>query len=171
MSGKPARVCLFLVLIFVAGCLNPFAPGFDKSSGPQNSILGDQTTIDGVFQNFRYSYTFRDTTIYSQLLDRDFTFVYRDYERGFDVSWGRDEDMRTTYGLFQNVQNLDLIWNNIISFSGDSLKSNVTRGFNLTVTFNPNDITRVDGYANLTLERSAAGGNWKISLWRDESNF
>jgi hypothetical protein len=69
------------------------------------------------------------------------------------------------------VQNLDLIWNNIISYSGDSLKSNVTRGFNLTVTFNPNDITRVGGYANLTLERSASGGNWKISLWRDESNF
>ena len=162
---------IFFLLILIAGCLNPFAPAFDESPGSRSSILGDQTTIEGVFQNFKYSYSFRDTTIYSQLLERDFTFVYRDYDRGFDVSWGRDEDMRTTYGLFQNVQNLDLVWNNIISFSGDSLKSNVTRGFNLTVTYNPNDIDRVAGYVNLTMERSGLGGIWKISRWRDESNF
>jgi hypothetical protein len=171
MSRNLARLAVFLLLLLIAGCLNPFAPGFDQTLGPQNSLLGDQTTIEGVFQNFRYSYTFRDTTIYSQLLDREFSFVYRDYDQGFDVSWGRDEDMRTTYGLFQNVQNLDLVWNDIISFSGDSLKSNVTRGFDLTVTFNPNDVTRVYGYANLTLERNNLGGIWKISQWRDESNF
>lgn len=162
---------ILLGLFLLAGCINPFAPGFDETGGAANSILGDQKTVEGVFQNFRYSYSFRDTTIYSQLLDRNFVFVYRDFDRGFDVSWGREEDVRTTYGLFQNVQNLDLVWNNIISFSGDSLKSNVTRGFNLTVTFNPNDIDRVDGYANLTLERKSLADIWKISRWRDESNF
>lgn len=162
---------ILLGLFLLAGCINPFAPGFDETAGVTNSILGDQKTVEGVFQNFRYSYSFRDTTIYSQLLDRNFVFVYRDFDRGFDVPWGREEDMRTTYGLFQNVQNLDLVWNNIISFSGDSLKSNITRGFNLTVTFNPNDITRIDGYANLTLERKNLADIWKISRWRDESNF
>ena len=171
MSPAFLRLSTSLLILIATGCLNPFAPGFDESSSPRNSILGDQTTVEGVFQNFRYSYSFRDTTIYSQLLDRDFVFVYRDYDRGFDVSWGREEDMRSTYGLFQNVQNLDLVWNNIISFSGDSLKSNVTRGFNLTVTYNPSDIDRVDGYANLTMERRSLGGVWKISRWRDESNF
>jgi len=162
---------LSMVCLLTGGCLNPFAPRFDETGGPSGSILGDQKTVEGVFQNFRYSYTFRDTTIYSQLLAPDFVFVYRDFERGLDVSWGRDEDMRTTHGLFLNVQNLDLVWNNIISFAGDSLKSSVTRGFNLTVTFNPNFIERVDGYANLTLERRGMGDIWKITRWRDESNF
>jgi hypothetical protein len=171
MSRTVLVLAFFLLLLPIAGCLNPFAPAFDENLGPQNSLLGDQTTVEGVFQNFRYAYTFRDTTIYSQLLDREFVFVYRDYDRGFDVSWGHDEDMRSTYGLFQNVQNLDLVWNNIISFSGDSLKSNVTRGFDLTVTYSPNDVDRVYGYANLTLERSRSGGIWKISQWRDESNY
>ena len=159
------------LLFLLAGCLNPFAPGFDEKIGTEGSILGDQTTLEGLFQNFRYSYSFRDTTIYTQLLEKSFVFVYRDFERGLDVSWGRDEDMRTTYLLFQNVQNLDLVWNNIISFSGDSLKLNVTRGFNLTVTFNPGYIERVDGYANLTLERKGSADIWMISRWRDESNF
>ena len=171
MRANAPRSVLFGALLLLAGCLNPFAPGFDENAGVANSILGDQKTVEGVFQNFRYSYSFRDTTIYSQLLDRNFVFVYRDFDRGFDVPWGREEDMRTTYGLFQNVHNLDLVWNNIISFSGDSLKSNITRGFNLTVTFNPNDITRIDGYANLTLERKNLADIWKISRWRDESNF
>jgi hypothetical protein len=171
MSRTVLLLGFFLVLLPIVGCLNPFAPAFDENLGPQNSLLGDQTTVEGVFQNFRYAYTFRDTTIYSQLLDREFVFVYRDYDRGFDVSWGHDEDMRSTYGLFQNVQNLDLVWNNIISFSGDSLKSNVTRGFDLTVTYSPSDVDRVYGYANLTLERNRSGGIWKISQWRDESNY
>ena len=171
MSRTVLLLGFLLVLLPVGGCLNPFAPAFDENLGPQNSLLGDQTTVEGVFQNFRYAYTFRDTTIYSQLLDREFVFVYRDYDRGFDVSWGHDEDMRSTYGLFQNVQNLDLVWNNIISFSGDSLKSNVTRGFDLTVTYSPSDVDRVYGYANLTLERNRSGGIWKISQWRDESNY
>jgi hypothetical protein len=171
MSRTVLLLGFFWVLLPIAGCLNPFAPAFDENLGPQNSLLGDQTTVEGVFQNFRYAYTFRDTTIYSQLLDREFVFVYRDYDRGFDVSWGHDEDMRSTYGLFQNVQNLDLVWNNIISFSGDSLKSNVTRGFDLTVTYSPSDVDRVYGYANLTLERNRSGGIWKISQWRDESNY
>jgi hypothetical protein len=160
-----------LFLLFVGGCLNPFAPGYDDSAGAVNTILGDQRTIEGLFQNFRFSYTFRDTTIYNRLLDRNFVFIYRDFDRGLDVSWGIDEDVRTTYLLFQNAQNLDLVWNNIIAFSGDSLKSNVTRGFNLTVTFNPNFVERVDGYANLSLQRGGLEENWRIVRWRDESNF
>ena len=62
---------------------------------------------------------------------------------GADVSWGRDEEMRVTYGLFENAQKLDLIWNNIIAISDDS--SNIIRSFNLTITFNPSDVIFIDG--------------------------
>lgn len=171
MNRRYRPQLVVLTCLLLVGCFNPFAPGFDESGSPTPSILADQTTIEGVFQNFRHSYAFKDTTIYSRLLAANFVFVWRDFERGLDVSWGRDEEMRTTHGLFLNVQNLNLVWNNVISFAGDSLKSSVTRGFNLTITFNPNFIERIDGYANLTLERRGIGDIWKITRWRDESNF
>jgi hypothetical protein len=109
--------------------------------------------------------------LYGDLLAGNFSFVFRDYEQGIDITWGRDEELRTTYGLFQTAQRLDLIWNNIVSTSTDSTRLNILRGFNLTVTFNPSDIERVDGYANLTLERARSTDPWMIIGWRDESNF
>ena len=165
---------LFLVIPFAVVLIscNPFAPGLDAGL-TTTSILGDQTTIDGVFQNIKYAYTFRDTSIYGQLVNSDFTFIYRDYDRGVDVTWGRDEEMRTASGLFQNVERLDLVWNNIASLSSDSsgTQASVTRNFNLTVTFNTSDIVRVDGYANFSLARPKPQSPWKILRWQDESNF
>lgn len=155
------------------GCNNPFAPKLDSSLSNSQSILGDQHQPDGVFQNFKQAYAFRDSTIYGQVLAPNFIFIYRDYDKGVDVFWGRDDDIRTTYGLFQNIQRLDLVWNTIISstMESDSLKATIIRNFNLTVTFSANDIVRVDGYANWTLERAQRSDIWKITRWRDESNF
>jgi len=159
--------------IFMLVACNPFAPGLDDSSDNTTKLLSDQKTPDGIFQNLKYAYTLRDTSIYGQLLDANFTFVYHDYDRGVDATWGRDEEMRTTYGLFQNAQRLDILWNDIVSSSVDSTntKEMIKRGFNLTVTFNPSDIVYVDGYVNLTLERMKADDPWMIVRWDDESNF
>lgn len=156
-----------------SGCYNPFAPSEDRSTTEQSSILADQHQPEGVFQNFKQAYAFQDSTIYGQVLAPNFIFVYRDYEKGTDVFWGRDEEIRTTYGLFQNIQRLDLVWNSVIASSvePDSLKATITRNFNLTVTFSANDIVRVDGYAIWTLERAQTSDIWKITRWRDESNF
>jgi hypothetical protein len=87
------------------------------------------------------------------------------------VSWGRDEEMKTTYGLFQNTQRLDLIWNNIILSSEDSVSANIVRSFSLTVTFNATDVIRVDGRVNLDLRKNAGNSKWQITRWIDESNF
>lgn len=147
--------------------MNPFAPSIDENLGSEKGLISDQKTIEGVFQNFQYVYTFKDTLIYSQLLDKNFSFIYRDYDKGVDVSWGRDEEMKVTYGLLQNTQRLDLIWNNIISMTSDS--THIVRSFNLTITFNPTDIIFVDGRVNLELKKSE--NKWKIFRWIDESNF
>lgn len=157
----------FGVLLF-QGCLNPFAPRLDNSPA---EVAYDLREVDGVFRAFQIAYNTRDTTIYGQLLDAGFTFLYHDYDLDVDVTWGRDEELRTTYGLFQNAQRLDLIWNNILSTSTDSTRYNIQRGFNLTVTFNPSDIERVYGYASLTLDRQRSTDPWKIVLWHDQSNF
>ena len=158
--------------VFIVAACNPFAPGLDDSPDATSKLLSDQKTPDGVFQNLKYAYTLRDTSIYGQLIDGNFTFVYHDYDRGVDVTWGRDEEMRATSGLFLNAQRLDILWNNVVSSSIDSTSTRamIKRGFNLTVTFNPSDIVYIDGYANLTLERIQAVDPWMIVRWNDESN-
>jgi len=79
--------------------------------------------------------------------------------------------LRTTDGLFKNSERLDLIWNNIILSTEDSLTANIIRGFNLNITFNPTDVVRVDGRVNLSLMKDAETKKWQITRWLDESNF
>ncbi|MBE0644959.1 MAG: hypothetical protein IH600_12825 [Bacteroidetes bacterium] len=158
------------MLVLLSAC-NPFAPALEDDPAGNVSLITDQKTVEGLFQNFRYAYTFKDTTIYGGMLAHDFVFTYRDYDRKIDESWGRDEEMRITWHLFQNAGSLNLVWNNIVGFSGDSLRSSVTRSFNLTVTFNPSDVIRVDGRVSLDLRRGTAEEPWKITQWRDESNY
>ncbi len=162
---------ILILILLLTGCKNPFSPAYDNSEGNSSSTLSDLKTIDGVFKNFQYAYTFKDTVIYGELISQDFIFTYRDYELNYDVSWGRDEEMKTTYGLFQNAQRLDLIWNNISLSSEDSLAATIVRGFNLTVTLNPTDVLRVDGRVNLSLRKNPATQKWIITHWTDESNF
>ncbi|MCU7491706.1 MAG: hypothetical protein HF300_05950 [Ignavibacteria bacterium] len=153
----------------MAGCVNPFAPALDENLNTGSSPVADQSKVEGVFQNMQYAYTMRDTTIYGQLLSPDFTFTYRDYDKGFDVTWGRDDEMRATYGLFQNSKRLDLIWNNILLISGDS--TSIVRSFNLTITFSPTDVQSADGKVSLTLKKNPSTKFWQIQRWVDESSF
>ncbi len=154
-----------------AGCKNPFSPKLDLSPNNSSQTLSDLTTIEGLFQNFQFAYTFRDTSIYGKLVSKDFVFTFRDYDKGFDVSWGRDDEMKTTNGLFTNSQRLDLIWNNIILSTVDTSNATIVRSFNLTVTFNPTDVIRIDGRVNLLLERKTSKSNWQMVKWIDESSF
>ena len=173
-SPHPARcltVLLFVLIILSLHACNPFAPAIDTTANGSHSLLSDGKTIDGIFQNIRYAYTFKDTTIYGSMLENNFVFSYHDYDALKDVSWGRDEEMQITYRLFQNATVLSLIWNNIIGQSEDSLQADVTRSFTLTVTFNPNDIIRVDGRASFKLQRPSSLHAWKITRWNDESNY
>lgn len=166
-----ASIIIVVILIsFQQSCVNPFAPGLANYQG-DDEILGDQKTVEGLFQNFRYSYMFKDSLVYGALLADDFRFIYRDFDKGVDESWGRDEDMRTTYRLFQATQNLDLNWNDVINAVGDTVLQDISRGFNLTVIFSPTDVVTVFGRVNLRISRPNTQTEWRISQWRDESNF
>jgi hypothetical protein len=161
-------------MIFFVSC-NPFAPGLDDSFGETSSSWSDQKSPDGVFQNLKYAYNMsRDTSDYGKLFDGNFIFLYPDYERGgAEISWGRDDEMRSAYRLFKAVQHLDLVWKNIIDSSSiDSYitEASISRGFSLNVTFNASDIVSVDGYASLQLGRQHAQDPWMIVRWHDDSN-
>ncbi|MCX7877813.1 MAG: hypothetical protein N2510_04130 [Ignavibacteria bacterium] len=172
MKNHPVKIYSLIISIITTflflSCFNPFSPSLDTST--PSDILSDQKTVEGVFQNFRYAYTFKDTSIYGELLSENFVFTYFDYDLGVDVSWDRATDMKTTHGLFTNSQDLRLTWNNIIAEKGDSLNIDVTRSFNLSITFNSNDILNFYGYVDFTLKRSGTGEKWKIVRWRDLTN-
>ena len=163
-------IILAISILFIEGCDNPFAPKY-LDSPANNGLLNSQKTVEGVFDNFRYAYIFRDTLVYGNLLDPDFTFVFRNYDKGIDESWGRDQEMLTTYRMFQATQSMDLVWNDILVNVGDTLIRDVSRSFVLTVVFNPSDIVRVNGIANFRLKWDTDKSRWRILTWRDESNY
>lgn len=159
-----------MAIFIISACENPFAPKLATGTR-KNGIISDQMTIEGVFSNFRYAYKYKDTLIYGNLLATNFMFVYRNYDKGVDASWGRAEDMNSTYGLFQAAQSLDLYWNDIVMERGDSVRRDVSRSFTMNITFSPTDILPIQGKAILRLERPDTLNPWRIAEWRDESNY
>jgi len=161
---------ILLLLVFATSCTNPFAPALLRDA-KDDFQLGDQRTVEGVFKNFSYAYKYKDTVLYGKLLHPDFTFNYRNYDKNIDPTWTRSEDMIATARLFAAAQDLNLVWNEILYTRGDSLFLDVSRSFSLTITFAPNDILNVFGKAIFYLKRENPSQEWKIILWRDESNF
>ncbi len=166
------RLSLLIVsAILLTACTNPFAPRLEPSLAPSGSEIGDQHTVEGVFQNIRYAYNYRDTLIYSQLLHPDFQFRYYNPDRAAYVSFNRDTEMRITNNLFRGASQIELTWNTILLDEGDSLERNVTRSYNLKITLQANELFRIDGRATLNLVRNSPGDVWLIKLWSDDSNF
>jgi len=165
------NIYIFILILFsFYSCDNPFAPRLSNNSGTK-SILGDQTTINGLFENFRYAYIFKDTIVYGNLLDDEFKFIFRNYEKGIDEFWGRTEEMITTSRLFLATKSIDLTWNDITNSIGDSLDTDISRAFNLKIVFTDTDIINIYGRVNMRLSRKSTNLVWKIKQWRDESNF
>lgn len=159
-----------LLIIIINSCTNPFAPKIN--SNPNLNIgIGDQKSIEGVFRNLSYSYQFKDTLIYGNLLDDNFNFIYRDLSTGTDKSWGRQEEMYITNNMFRNIISSELIWNESSQEIGDSLLLDVSRAFSLKLEINPTDIINIYGRAFLRLNRKSIEDDWKIIIWRDESNY
>lgn len=160
-----------LGLLLTAGCWNPFAPGLEEGDG--DGLLGDPSTIEGFFTRFQNAYQLRDTTLYGPLIARDFVFTFRDYDNNVDISWGRNEEMSSTYRLFINSQDIRIRWNNILSqdINEDRTRSQVIRRFDLTVALEASDLIRTDGAVNFVLERPDSTENWQLRSWRDESDL
>ena len=78
--------------------------------------------------------------------------------------------MITTNGLFRATQKLDLVWNEINSMVGDSLKKSLSRAFILEVEFSPIDKIRLQGKGIFIIQRKSTDDDWKIVNWRDETN-
>jgi hypothetical protein len=166
---KYLYVLVIAVTLFTSSGCNPFSPALDNT--PATANFGDPRTIDGYFQAFQYAYQFKDTTLYGTLFTQDFIFSFRDYDRGLDEQWGRDDEVRTTGGLFAATQTLNLLWEDVLDSSSTATTFDITRSFSLDITFNQADIEHVDGRAIFHLIRPQAGAAWQAQSWQDESNF
>jgi len=161
---------VFSPLVWTA--CNPFAPALEEGN-PFGDLLGDPTTIEGFFTNFRNAYELRDLSLYEPLLDSSFTFVYTDFDAQVDREWGFAQDLESTRRLFQNASTIRLQWNQIIA--QDVLvrlvEQRIVRSFNLTVTLEQGDVFRTDGNVNFHLAREDSLSSWRLRRWRDESEL
>ena len=168
---KERYLIIILSLLIISSC-NPFAPSLSDDNS-LSGVISEQKTVDGVFDNFKYAYTFKDTLVYGKLLDEDFLFTYVNYDRGDNPSWGRATDMQKTYKLFQAAYKIELTWNDTWSQveynKGDTLLVNVNRRFILTVYYSPTLSDYVYGNAFFRLRRLSVDVPWKIIHWDDQS--
>lgn len=159
-------------IIWAAGCFNPFAPKLSDSPGSADLIITDQQSPEEVLQNFKTAYTFKDSLLYSDLLDSAFIFVYydaEDFSSGRFVSWGRAEDLKTTGSLFRHFDFIDLVWNATIYGWQDEDAGTICKGFQLNLTGKESDY-RIAGRAVFSFRR-CRDGRWRITRWKDESEL
>ena len=96
-------------------CRNPFAPSLADENVSSSYLLTSQKNPEEVLTNFRYAYTFKDSLIYSEVLDSTFLFKSIDYNNypPRPIEWGRDTELRTTGGMFRFFRTLDVVWNTL----------------------------------------------------------
>jgi len=165
-------LCSLLILQF--GCINPFSPGLDETPGDPDLITPQQSPQQ-VLQNFKYAYTFKDSVLYADLLDNTFVFEYFDPDQGTSgefVSWTREVDLRTTGRLLRAFDVIALVWgkkdsNNTVIHPDST--AFLYRDFNLELS-NFDVSFSVIGYAQLSMQRNP-DGKWRITHWKDESQF
>lgn len=157
----------------LAAC-NPFAPALDDLPTDPNKLLGNPATVRGFFERFRSAYQLRDSTLYGQLLDRRFTFTFRDFTANVDRTWNRDVEIATTYRLFRAARTANLQWTQYLPTS-DTLYSDtlvyVERAFQLSLEQRDNQQYAGVGSARLVLVRKRPGEPWRMRSWYDRSEF
>ncbi len=163
---------IFLLLLTAIRCFNPFAPAL-KNTDNSDLIITQQKSPDEVLQNFKYAYVFKDSVLYSDLLDSSFIFIYFDPNEessGRFISWGRDIDLKTTGRLFRNYDVIDLIWNSTIYSFDEENRAEYSKSFNLSL-MKDNETIHISGNAIFLFKKSNFENKWRIAQWKDESDL
>ncbi|RMH62853.1 MAG: hypothetical protein D6677_08810 [Calditrichaeota bacterium] len=165
---------LYIFIVILSVACNPFAPRLDQNAGMHTEILTDQSSPQDVMTNFEYAYNFKDSVVYSDLLDSSFIFVSKNYATTpvTDIIWGRDTDIRTTVRLFRHFQTIRLNWGGTIReiyLTEDSSLVEMKQIFQLTFD-GGREIPTLNGEA-LFILKEKSGGIWKIVRWEDLSTF
>lgn len=182
MGGSPSVGTLIFLVFFtlpLLTCLNPFAPKLEESADLE-LIVTNQQSPDEVLQNFKLAYFFRDSILYSDVLDSSFIFYYFDYNldaSGRYDNWGRDTDLRTTGRLFRIFDVINLVWESTgyqdtLQWDADAepQKIEIIKQFSLKLVQSD---AGVDydfwGKAYFTFIKSRYDYKWRIIRWRDQA--
>ncbi len=162
-------------IIFIVLSCNPFAPSLTDGESNSSTITQQKTPRD-VLTNFRYAYVFKDSLVYSDVLDSSFQFISKNYGTSppTNINWGRDVDIITTTRLFRHFDFLELEWGANLSkivnkTKNDSLSSEIKITFQLTLD-GGRDIPTIKGEALFNFIKNS-DGIWKITRWEDLSSF
>lgn len=167
MSNK----LFILIVILLFSCTNPFAPKLVNQSLLTSSFLTEQKSPQDVLTNFRYAYIFKDSLIYSEIIDSSFIFTYINYSTTpiIPVSWGRDDDLRTTAKLFRHFRDIKLTWGNVLYSTIKDDQAEIKLTFTLTFE-DGTEIPTLKGEAIFNFVRKKTG-KWTIIRWQDEGSF
>ncbi len=169
--SRTFRLLIAASALWASACWNPFAPRLTDSLEGSDLILTEQKTPEDVLQNFKVAYAFRDSLLYSDLLDTAFQFVYYDPNEGASgqfVSWGRDVDLRATGRLLRHVQIADLVWRSTLSETSGETDASISKGFDLTLVAEDFDVT-LSGRAQFEF-RKCRDEKWRILRWTDDTD-
>jgi hypothetical protein len=160
-----------LFLILFISCTNPFAPKIVNENLFTSSFLTEQKSPQDVLTNFRYAYIFKDSLIYSELIDSSFIFISKNYATTppTDIIWGRDDDLKTTAKLFHHFRDIKLTWGDTLYSEIDEEEVKLKLIFTLTFD-DGSDIPTLKGEAFFKFVKKNSG-KWQIIRWEDLSSF
>lgn len=173
---------LLFILIVSGSCFNPFAPELENSPDV-NLLITEQKSADDVLHNFKLAYFFRDSLLYSELLDSSFIFIYFDPNietSGRFVSWGRDTDLRTTGRLFREFDGVNLVWESTVykdtltwnQENTKPVKIEYINRFSLKLSSSTDGFDfDLWGKAHFTFIHCDYDDKWRIVRWKDESYY
>ena len=152
------------LFVIYSSCLNPFAP-VEGDVGMRT--WSDQTTIDGLLENFALAYNYRDSLHYSDCLAEAFVFHYYDLENGRSDRWFKDTDLKATAGMFHSFDHIDLEWNSIPIWLENFSKSDTTVQFIVSFNLTLGNEVPIMGYAHFTVRKNISD-RFKVLIWRDD---
>lgn len=164
----------FLILsAFILIRCNPFAPeALDRKPDTMPEFI-NQKTPQNVLESFRFAYAFKDSLLYSELLDSTFLFISKNYATSppTEYKWGKDTDIKTTVGMFRHFNILELTWGNIPTpnYNEDSTKSDLRVTFQLILD-GGREFPAITGEALYNFNKHP-DKKWRITRWEDLSSF
>lgn len=145
-----------------ASC-NVFSPDyemFENIYSPDNN-----KTIDGLMMNFVYSYTFKDSFLYNEILDDDFVFQYEN--EGVFGSWTKEEDVIITNRMFRSFTKIDLVFNTEFPQHTSMPDTTVFTSFRISF-YSGEEVINLTGYSKFIFRKySEKDTIYKMIFWED----
>jgi len=156
------RIFILLSALFFVSC-NVFAPEYEKFD---NLLSPDNNrTIEGLMKNFVYSYTFKDSFLYEQVLDEGFVFQYDN--DGVFGSWTKDEDVMITKRMFRSFKKIDLVFNTEFPQSTSMPDTTIFTSFRISF-YSGDEVISLTGYSKFIFKKyTDTETNYTISFWED----